>query len=334
MTWCKRPFCRWSVGRQVAKFLARHKVPAVLIDTNAREILLAKRAGLESIAEDAMQINPDDHEEFYDCGNLLAFTSNSELNELLCRRWGELLDGSAYRWEDSSFASEPHEHLLAGKRVWQSLPLSRWMQPNEDLLDLRILNAAKHPPPRAEDVLLTWDGNSVLIGPPQEIKSDDQEWLAYAAGQSVQINTLPLLRQNVIFTDQKSLYDLYRQLLEIFHQQNEEIEIEPLLNEMWRHEEEFTSLVGHGIAIPHARTTKINKPSLIVARPRTSVTCPLTGHSVDLVFMLISPDESPDDHLQRLARIARLVGTRKQRDAMLQAESEAILHDEIMNYSK
>ena len=322
-----------SVGRQVAAFFAKHNVPVVLVDTNAREVLLAKRAGLEAMAEDAMQINPDDYEEFYDCGNLLAFTSNSELNELLCQRWGELLDGSVYRWEDSSFGTEPHEDLLVGERVWHSLPLSRWMQPNEDLLDLQVMSADKHAPDY-KDVLLTWDGNGVVLGPPDEIKPGDKEWLVYASGQTVQANTLPLLRKNVVFTEQSDLYELYRELLEIFHQQNDKLDIEELLGEMWRHEEEFTSLVGHGIAIPHARTGKVDRPALMVARPRNSVVCPLTGQTVDLVFMLISPDESPDDHLRQLASIARLVGTQKKRDAMLQAESEAILHDEIVNYSK
>ena len=323
-----------SVARQVAGFFARHKIPVVLVDTNAHEVLLAKRAGLKAIAEDAMQINPDDHVELYECGNLLAFTSNSELNELLCRRWAELLDGTTFRWEDSRFSTETQEHLLIGKRVWHLLPLGRWMQPTEDLLDLRILSSDKHGPPNAEDVMLTWNGSSVAFGPPREIRPEDKEWLVYAAGQTVQRYTLPLLRKNVIFTDQSNLYDLYRELLDMFHQQNSRIETEKLLGEMWSHEEEFTSLVGHGIAIPHARTTEIDKSALMVARPRVSIICPLTGQSVDLVFMLISPEENPDDHLRQLASIARLVGTQKQRDAMLLAESEAILHDEIVNYSR
>jgi mannitol/fructose-specific phosphotransferase system IIA component (Ntr-type) len=305
----------------------------VLIDTNAREVRTAKRAGLKSLAEDAMQINPDDHIELYDCGNLLAFTSNAELNQVLCRRWEELLDGQTYRWQNPSYESEPNEHLMAGKRLWKSLPLSRWMQPNEDVLDLRIESADQGAPPAAESILLTWDGSSILLGPPKEIGPSDKEWLVYDANRADPHHGLPLLRDNVIFTNHSDLFELYREMLGHFQQQHREIAAEQLLNEMWSHEEEFTSLVGHGIAIPHVRTDGIKESVLMVARPQGSLVCPMTGNAVELVFMLLSPTEKPVDHLRQLANIARLVGTQKHRDVILAANSELGLHDAIMNYA-
>jgi NhaP-type Na+/H+ or K+/H+ antiporter/mannitol/fructose-specific phosphotransferase system IIA component (Ntr-type) len=323
-----------SIGRQLAKFFARHNVSVVLIDTNSREVRAAKRDGFNAIAEDALQINPDDHVELYNCGNLLAFTSNAELNELLCRRWEELIDGSTYRWENTSSESEQNEHLLDGTRIWQSLPLNRWMQPNEDCQVLRIRNADDDFEPDPKTVLLTWNGKTVIPGTPKAIDPADQEWLVFETNLLEQQGKLPLSRRHVLFTEQSDLLALYREMLMVLQQQNQTVNAEQLIAEMWSHEEEFTSLVGNGIAIPHARAEGIVDPVLIVARPRVKIACPLTGHAVELIFMLISPIEKPDDHLRQLANIARLVGTQKQRDVILQAESETALYDAIKRYSR
>lgn len=66
--------------------------------------------------------------------------------------------------------------------------------------------------------------------------------------------------------------------------------------------------VGHGIAIPHARLGDMNHLEGYFAR----LECPIEfdavdDEPVDLVFLLLVPEESGADHLKALARISRLL---------------------------
>jgi nitrogen PTS system EIIA component len=66
--------------------------------------------------------------------------------------------------------------------------------------------------------------------------------------------------------------------------------------------------LGQGIAIPHGRLSHIKRVYGLFARlampiPYDSV----DGEPVDLIFVLISPDQAGADHLTALARISRLL---------------------------
>lgn len=65
--------------------------------------------------------------------------------------------------------------------------------------------------------------------------------------------------------------------------------------------------IGQGIAIPHGRIPGLNRLVGVFARLARPVEFDsLDGEPVDLVFILLAPEEAGADHLQALARIARL----------------------------
>lgn len=66
--------------------------------------------------------------------------------------------------------------------------------------------------------------------------------------------------------------------------------------------------VGHGIAIPHARLTDMTRLEGFFARLETPIEFDaVDDEPVDLVFLLLVPEESGADHLKALARISRLL---------------------------
>ena len=65
---------------------------------------------------------------------------------------------------------------------------------------------------------------------------------------------------------------------------------------------------GHGTAFPHARLANIKKVKAFFAKLEEPVDFEsLDGEPVDLVFLLISPEDSGADHLTALAEISRLL---------------------------
>jgi PTS system nitrogen regulatory IIA component len=69
-----------------------------------------------------------------------------------------------------------------------------------------------------------------------------------------------------------------------------------------------TTGVGQGIAIPHGRMAGVSKIIGVFARLETSIDYEaVDSQPVDLVFMLLAPENAGADHLKALARVSRLL---------------------------
>ena len=66
--------------------------------------------------------------------------------------------------------------------------------------------------------------------------------------------------------------------------------------------------IGHGVAIPHGKLPKIERIYGLFARLEKPIDFEaLDGEPVDLVFLLLAPENAGADHLKALALIARLL---------------------------
>jgi nitrogen PTS system EIIA component len=83
---------------------------------------------------------------------------------------------------------------------------------------------------------------------------------------------------------------------------------------------------GRGVAIPHARIPGLQRPVAALMKLRHPVNYNAAdGLPVDLVFGLLSPENSGAAHLHALAAISRLVRDEAVRDALADApDAEAI----------
>jgi nitrogen PTS system EIIA component len=67
-----------------------------------------------------------------------------------------------------------------------------------------------------------------------------------------------------------------------------------------------TTGVGHGVAIPHGKMAKLDDIRGFFARlDRPLDFEAVDGKPVDLIFLLLAPEEAGADHLKALARVAR-----------------------------
>ncbi|HSZ73932.1 MAG TPA: PTS IIA-like nitrogen regulatory protein PtsN [Rhizomicrobium sp.] len=69
-----------------------------------------------------------------------------------------------------------------------------------------------------------------------------------------------------------------------------------------------TTGVGQGIAIPHGRLSGLDRIIGVFARLETSIDYDAVDNQpVDLVFLLLAPEDAGADHLKALARVSRLL---------------------------
>lgn len=66
--------------------------------------------------------------------------------------------------------------------------------------------------------------------------------------------------------------------------------------------------VGRGVAIPHARVSGLDRITGMFVRLSNGIDFDAVDeHPVDLMFMLLAPEEASTEHLKALARVSRLL---------------------------
>ena len=81
-----------------------------------------------------------------------------------------------------------------------------------------------------------------------------------------------------------------------------------LLEALTKREKLGSTAVGNGIAIPHANCPDIDKPKVFVALLSNSLDFNANDDQpVDIIFLLLAPDNSVSEHLQALALVSRLL---------------------------
>ena len=81
-----------------------------------------------------------------------------------------------------------------------------------------------------------------------------------------------------------------------------------LLENLTKREKLGSTAVGNGIAIPHANVTNIDKPYVFVSTLTNGLDFNSTDDiPVDIIFLLIAPNNKGSENLQTLALISRLL---------------------------
>ena len=83
--------------------------------------------------------------------------------------------------------------------------------------------------------------------------------------------------------------------------------IEAIVDVLVEGEEEFSTEVRSGVVVPHARVAGIDEPVLFLGTCPDGIVFPQARDPANLIFVLLSPADRPQEHLRSLAEIARLV---------------------------
>ena len=105
-------------------------------------------------------------------------------------------------------------------------------------------------------------------------------------------------------SSKKNVLDKLSKLAEKYTKINSRI----LLEALTKREKLGSTAVGNGIAIPHANCPDIDKPKVFVALLSNSLDFNANDDQpVDIIFLLLAPENSGSEHLQALALVSRLL---------------------------
>ncbi len=115
--------------------------------------------------------------------------------------------------------------------------------------------------------------------------------------------------------------------------QNPELSEDEIFESLVSRERLGSTGIGHGVAIPHGRVKTGGKSIGCFLQLENAVDFDaIDGKPVDLVFGLLVPEDSTDEHLQILSTLANLFSNEEICDNLRQAASAEEIHTLITHW--
>lgn len=114
-------------------------------------------------------------------------------------------------------------------------------------------------------------------------------------------------KQNIFFQlEADSQEAVIRKLVEKAAENGKVSDEENVVEAVLNREKEGTTGFGKGVAIPHGKSAGVKEPTLLFAKTVEGLEWnAMDGNPVEMIFMILVPEESHSEHLQVLAKLAR-----------------------------
>lgn len=122
--------------------------------------------------------------------------------------------------------------------------------------------------------------------------------------------------------ESKDKVSVIRELAELLNENGKLYDKEKYIEAVLKREEEYSTGVGMGIAIPHGKSSAVKEPSIAFGRSIEGIDYgSLDGLPAQLFFIIAVPENSNDEHLRLLGQISRKLMHRETREKLLNAET-------------
>ena len=99
---------------------------------------------------------------------------------------------------------------------------------------------------------------------------------------------------------------------------------------VWEREQQRSTGIGDGLAIPHGKSQCAKDLVMAIGRPAEPIDFDaLDGRRVELVVLLASPPDRTADHIQALGKLSRLMSDPVFREAAYSAASAEVLYQQF-----
>lgn len=113
--------------------------------------------------------------------------------------------------------------------------------------------------------------------------------------------------------------DVLREVAGMLQTHPEVTNFDGFFTELMAREKLDTTYLGHAIALPHARTTHVNRIVLAVGRHSTGVRFENCQQDVRLLFVLGTPRSNPTDYLMVVSALCKIINSAENRETLFKA---------------
>ncbi len=283
----------------------------IIADSNSEETELTE-GRIENLGSNPFEPRAFRDPRVADVEAVLALSTDPTQNDRICEAWSSVVGPAAcYRWD-----SESRTHgTNIGHRIWTDVPSPASMKAaiSNGSLALDAVEVGSQVDSRRfgetlRPILSIDDGHINLVDadlPPQA---------AMVLVVRRRIADLYGLVQDALILDKpRATFDeVVRALLELAAKTTPELPVEQHRTQILTREQTMPTTVGAGIAIPHVYEDRCLRSKCYVANVLGGLN--VIGPDeipVQLVFLVVSPQGKPQEHLRSLAAVAHLASDRE-----------------------
>lgn len=332
----------------------------LLIDSNTKNIEQAKDNGLAAQTADALSEAVIDELDLSGLGRFLALTSNDEVNALAALHFTEVFENNevyqlaARPGSQRDRRGELPDHLRGRPLFGESTThtsLTKRFQDGGEIKTFELTEDVDYEALRAR-----YDGDVVLLfvvrGQDTLLVHAEEDQLTPQPDDTVVVMLPPFVKERdladagffedlvanafVVDLDDEATYEEIVRQASILFSQRLPIAADRLARGLLESMRYGGAPISQGVALPHYRIPRIAQPELVLVRCKRG-TCIEIEHAEETLFdpaepiyafiFLVSPEDSPGQHLRTLAHLAGRVGEASFMDAWRSAADEQQLKD-------
>jgi mannitol/fructose-specific phosphotransferase system IIA component (Ntr-type) len=107
-----------------------------------------------------------------------------------------------------------------------------------------------------------------------------------------------------------------------------------IIDRLREREKTGSTFLNEGVALPHARLESLTRPEIALGLTHAGVLDSPADKPIEVVFMLLSPAEGPNVHLQLLSRAGRMLQSRELRRRLARIEDPAAALQQIAEWER
>ena len=314
-------------GRELARQLIRtDEQDVMLLDTNARNIALARKEGLPAMHRDGMEAEKlyEEEQALFGAGYVLALTDNIELNQILMQRWAHELDNEkVFGWIPNNSPTKGDQ--LTGQSVFGDLSrpavIGSELLQEESSFEAVTWEAGMTLPSGDWHPLFIRRGKQLKPIPQdaalKEIVKEDDEVICLRRAEGFLLRALQ--SGGYLTVECGGIEALYQQLAHVASEAVEGVSEATILEDLGAQGKIFPAFLGHGIAIPHVYSAELNHRICYIAKLKQGLEIPGQEEAIDFVFFLLSPTGDTEGHLATLAEIAKSCRSERRRQQIKSA---------------
>ena len=149
-----------------------------------------------------------------------------------------------------------------------------------------------------------------------------------------------LLEEKFILTDFKSYNkeDIINELIDLHDEDENVIDLELIRSSVLKREEEQSTGVGEGFAVPHGKCEAVRDILVSFGKSNKPIDYnSLDGQPVHFIFLIVGEENQVGKYIKLLGRISRLMNKDDFRQKLIEAKSKSeilkIFEEEEKNYS-
>jgi two-component system sensor histidine kinase KdpD len=136
----------------------------------------------------------------------------------------------------------------------------------------------------------------------------------------------------VIFEDPASRMDVRNGLVNAIASSNPSLDKKLILDKLAERENQGSTFLNEGVALPHARIESLSNPEVALALTHGGILDAPTDRPIEVVFLLLSPTSGAGVHLQLLAKVGRALQSRDLRKALNHAKTAGDALEAIQDF--